>query len=151
MIIDEVIFHLFNGTAKYDRSFTYEELSKNWKDSRECPTKDAMWDCWNEMVEKLKLKHPFYYKLKDKKWVLDSSKQQDLKEKIILIKNSETSKKGYSILDKLLLGITKVTTRDEFLDALFKEFKSCALDNDADKKKLENKKMSELMDIYNNL
>ena len=52
-IIDLGIYSLFDGTAKYKRSFTYKDLKKNWLDDRSIPSEKAIKDAYMLEIEKI--------------------------------------------------------------------------------------------------
>lgn len=148
-IIDQTIFYLFGGTAKYKRSFNYDELVEGWEDDRPVPEKQTIVDKWNELESKKELKHPEYYKLSNKKWVLDQTKKADLKAAIKLVYDKNTGTDFAQKFVDLSLAIEESETEAEFLTTLFTGLKSDAITNNGKKNALNGKTMAELINLYN--
>lgn len=110
----------------------------------------TQWDKW-EIDKWVTVKNIYYYKLQDQIWVLDSTKEQELKQAMKDIYDVNIKNLIQITTEDMILNIIDSTTESEFDTLLFNFRKTQALYNATEKDKLDNKTMQELMNIYNSL
>jgi len=110
----------------------------------------TLWDKW-EIDKWITIKYPYFYKIQKGKWILDTSKKQELKQEIDDVYDS---KAGIAFVDEFYSNCRKIAenskTQDEFIASLYESLKSTSDLNKSKKNDLESKTMQELMDIYDN-
>ena len=147
-----IAVELLLGTGiKYGSAKTYESLECTWQDEDPIPSQGSLDNVYSEYIAKKELKHSEYYKLSNKKWVLDQNKEQDLKEAVEGVYDQDASVDFQNEFVALSLAIEDAETEQEFLSNLFGQLKTKSKSNKDKKNELNNKSMTQLMKTYNQL